>query len=123
VAARGSGSGSGRLQRIEAQIQRVLASLIPREVKDPRVGPVTITQVQLAADMGTARVLFVPFGQPGAHPNALEGLNAAAGFLRGEVGRAVGLRHAPRLVFVADESFDRAARLTDLISAANKPRD
>lgn len=104
-------------------MQRVLAELIPRAVKDPRVGPVTITQVEMAADLGAARVFFVPFGRPGAHPQALEGLNAAAGFLRGEVGRALSLRHAPKLVFVADDSFDRAARLTDLISEANKPRD
>jgi ribosome-binding factor A len=117
------GRGGSRQQRIEAQMQRVLAELIARAVKDPRVGPVTITQVQLAADLGTARVYFVPFGEPGAHPQALEGLNAAAGFLRGEVGRTLALRHAPRLAFVADDAFDRAARLNELISAANKPRD
>jgi len=103
-------------------MQRVLAELIQREVKDPRVGPVTITQVALAADLGSARVYFVPFGMPGAHPDVLEGLRAAAGFLRGEVGRRVGLRHAPRLEFVADDSFDKAAHLTALIDAANKPR-
>jgi ribosome-binding factor A len=119
----GKASGSGRLQRIEAQMQRVLAELIPREVKDPRVGPVTITQVALAPDLSAARVFFVPFGKPGAHPEAREGLTAAAGFLRGEVGRRVGMRHAPRLVFVLDDSFDRAAELTALIDAANKPRD
>ena len=50
------------------------------------------------------------------------GLQAASGFLRGEVGRRVGLRHAPRLKFVHDDSFDRAARLNALISAANKTR-
>jgi ribosome-binding factor A len=119
----GKGSGSGRLQRFEAQMQRVLAELIPREVKDPRVGPVTITQVALARDLSHAQVYFVPFGTKGSHPQALEGLRAAAGFLRGEVGRRVGLRHAPRLDFVADDSFDRAAELTALISAANKPRE
>jgi ribosome-binding factor A len=116
------GSTSGRLQRIEAQMQRVLAELIPREVKDPRVGPVTITQVALVPDLSCAQVYFVPFGMAGSHPEALEGLGAAAGFLRGEVGRRVGLRHAPRLQFVQDESFDRAAELTALIDAANKPR-
>jgi len=104
-------------------MQRVLAELIPREVKDPRVGPVTITQVALARDLSQAQVYFVPFGERGKHPEALAGLSAAAGFLRGEVGRRVGLRHAPRLVFVQDESFDRAADLTALIDAANKPRD
>jgi ribosome-binding factor A len=119
---RSSGS-SGRLQRIEAQMQRVLAEMIPREVKDPRVGPVTITQVALARDLSEAQVYFVPFGTKGKHPEAQQGLNAAAGFLRGEVGRRVGMRHAPRLTFVTDDSFDRAAELSALISAANKPRD
>jgi ribosome-binding factor A len=119
----GKGSGSGRLQRFEAQMQRVLAELIPREVRDPRVGPVTITQVVLARDLSHAQVYFVPFGNTGSHPEVLEGLRAAAGFLRGEVGRRVGLRHAPRLDFIADDSFDRAAHLTSLISAANKPRE
>lgn len=103
-------------------MQRVLAEMIPREVKDPRVGPVTVTQVTLAPDLSTARIYVVPFGKP-AHPEAVKGLAAAAGFLRGEVGRRVGLRHAPRLVFVQDDSFDRAAELTALIDAANKPRD
>lgn len=139
MAARGASGTSSRLQRIEAQMQRVLAELIPREVKDPRVGPVTITQVALAPDLSQAQVYFVPFGTRGAHPESVQGLNAAAGsrrheelghglnsaaaFLRGEVGRRVGLRHAPRLVFIADESFDRAAALSALISAANKPRE
>ena len=117
----GKGSGSGRLQRFEAQMQRELAELISREVKDPRVGPVTITQVALARDLSHARVFVVSFGGTDAHPQMLEGLQAAAGFLRGEVGRRVGLRHAPRLQFVQDDSFDRAAALSALISSANKP--
>jgi ribosome-binding factor A len=117
------GKSSGRLQRIEAQMQRVLAELIAREVKDPRVGPVTITQVSLVPDLSQAQVHFVSFGGSGKHPEALAGLTAAAGFLRGETGRRVGLRHAPRLVFVVDDSFDRAAELSALITAANKPRE
>ena len=115
-------SSSNRTQRMEAQIQRVLATMLSREVKDPRIGAVTVTQVTLAADMSHARVLVVPFAaESGARPEFLAGLQAAAGFLRGEVGRRVGLRHAPRLLFELDESIDRAARLTALIDAANKP--
>jgi ribosome-binding factor A len=117
------GSGSGRLQRMEGEMQRVLAELISREVKDPRVGPVTVTQVALAPDLSHARVFVVPFGGGSDHPQMLEGLAAAAGFLRGEVGRRVGMRHAPRLQFIRDESFDRAAQLTALIDSANKPRN
>jgi ribosome-binding factor A len=113
--------GGNRVRRIEAQMQRELAELVSREVKDPRVGPMTITQVTLAADMSQAQVFVVPFGTGASlHPEWLEGLRAASGFLRGEVGRRVGLRHAPRLEFVRDDSFDRAAHLSALINAANK---
>ena len=125
--------GSGRTQRMEAQMQRVLAELLQREVKDPRVGLVTITQVALAADLSHARVYFVPFGaglvageaqqDAAAAKQRLDGLGNAARFLRGEVARRVGLRHAPKLEFVPDDSFDRAARLSALISGTDKPRD
>ena len=108
----------GRTQRIESEIQRVLATLIAREVKDPRVGNVTVTAVRVAPDMGSARVFFTPFAA--LHPPAQvrEGLTHAAGFLRGELGRRLGLRHAPRLEFVFDESVESAARLTRLIDRA-----
>jgi ribosome-binding factor A len=107
---------------MEGEMQRVLAELVSREVKDPRVGHVTITQVVLAPDLSHARIFVVPLGGDETHPQMLEGLTAAAGFLRGEVGRRVGMRHAPRLQFVHDDSFDRAAALTALIDKANKPR-
>jgi ribosome-binding factor A len=106
-----------RPQRVEAQIQRVLAAMLPREVKDPRVGPLTVTQVSLSSDKSVARVYVVPVAQGAdAHPEMLDGLRAAAGFLRGEVGRRVGLRHAPRLDFLFDDSFDRVARLESLLA-------
>jgi ribosome-binding factor A len=109
---------SSRTLRIEAELQRVVAELIRREVRDPRVGQVTITAVSAAADMSVVRVLFVPFGS--GHPPAevAEGLNRAAGFLRGEVGRRLGLRHAPKLEFEFDETIERADRLTNLIDSA-----
>jgi ribosome-binding factor A len=116
-------SGGGRLVRLESQVQRVLAELLSREVKDPRVGPLTVTQVKLAPDLSIARVYYVPFGRAEAGPDMEEGLAAAAGFLRGEVGRRAGLRHAPRLQFIFDDSFDRAARLNALIDSASKPRE
>ena len=123
--------GGGRLRKIEAELQRVLAELIVRDVKDPRVGNVTITGVRLAADMGVAKVFYAPFpvASPVApsdlrgassHPReeVQSGLNRAAGFLRGEAGRRLGLRHAPRLDFVFDDTAEKAARLTGLIDRA-----
>jgi ribosome-binding factor A len=107
-----------RNRRIESEIRRVLAALIAREVKDPRVGNVTITAVQVAADMGTARVYFTPFASREAPEQVRSGLTHAASFLRGELGRRLSLRHAPRLEFVFDESIEGAARLTSLIDQA-----
>jgi ribosome-binding factor A len=109
---------SGRLRKIEAELQRVLAELIAREVKDPRVGNVTVTGVRLAPDMGAARVYFTPFASAQPPAQVQSGLARAAGFLRGEAGRRLGLRHAPRLDFVFDDTPEKAARLTGLIDRA-----
>ena len=113
-----SAQGGGRLRKIESELQRVLAELIAREVKDPRVGNVTITGVSLAADMSAARIFYAPFASIHAPEEVQTGLTRAAGFLRGEVGRRLGLRHAPRLEFVFDDTAEKAARLTGLIERA-----
>jgi ribosome-binding factor A len=107
-----------RNRRIESEIQRVLAALIAREVKDPRVGNVTITSVRVATDMGTARVYFTPFASREPPEQVRQGLTRAASFLRGELGRRLSLRHAPRLEFLFDDSVEGAARLTSLIDRA-----
>ena len=115
---RKSSQGGGRRRRIESELQRVLAELIAREVKDPCVGNVTITSVSLAADMGAARVFFAPFASRHPPEEVARGLTRAAGFLRGEAGRRLGLRHAPQLEFVFDDMPEKAARLTGLIDRA-----
>jgi len=112
------GSSSGRVRKIESELQRVLAELITREVKDPRVGNVTVTGVSLSADMGVAKVFFAPFASQHPPQQVQGGLTRAAGFLRGEVGRRLGLRHAPRLEFVHDDTAEKAAHLTGLIDRA-----
>jgi len=109
---------NARTLRIESELQRVLSDLIRREVRDPRVGAVTITAVSALSDMSAVKVLFVPFGGAHSTEEVQAGLNRAAGFLRGEVGRRLGLRHAPKLEFEFDASIERADRLTNLISTA-----
>src|SRR3954468_3964576 len=111
---------SQRLGRIEGEMQRVLSTLVSREVRDPRVGNVTFTSVSVAPDMSTARVFFVPFGDKHTPEQVAEGLNRASGFLRGELGRALQLRHAPRLEFQYDKQIENADKLTRLIDGAVK---
>jgi ribosome-binding factor A len=107
-----------RNRKIEAELQRALAEIIAREVKDPRVGNVTISAVDMAPDMRTARVYFTPFASPHPVEEVRAGLTRAAGFLRGAVTRRLGLRYAPRLQFVFDDAFDKAAALNGLINQA-----
>lgn len=101
-------------------MQRVLSTLVMREVRDPRVGSITLTSVSIAPDMSTARIWFVPFGDKHTPEQVTEGLNRAAGFLRGEVGRALQLRHAPKLEFIYDQQIENADKLTRLINGAVK---
>lgn len=107
-----------RVRKIESQLQRVLAELIAREVKDPRVGGVTVTAVRLSADMGLARIYVAPFASRHDPEEVLRGLRHAGGFLRGQAGRELGLRHAPRLEFTLDDTAEKAAHLTGLIDRA-----
>jgi ribosome-binding factor A len=111
---------SQRLARIEGEMQRVLSTLVSREVRDPRVGNVTITAVSVAPDMSTARIWFMPFGDKHSPEEVAEGLGRASGFLRGELGRALSLRHAPRLEFLYDQQIENADKLTRLIDGAVK---
>ena len=109
-----------RLARIEGEMQRVLSTLVSREVRDPRVGNITVTAVNVAPDMSTARIFFMPFGDKHTPEEVTEGLNRASGFLRGAIGRALSLRHAPKLEFVYDQQIENADKLTRLIDRAVK---
>ncbi len=101
-------------------MQRSLAGLLRRGVKDPRVGNVTITAVVLAPDLAIARIHFLPFAGTHDADEVLAGLRSAAGFLRGELSRELKLRHVPRLEFQIDTELERAQRLTSLIDNAVK---
>lgn len=116
--AQGPQARSQRLMRIEAELQRVLAELLRREVKDPRVGNVTLTSVAVAPDLSVAQVYFVPFGNAHSPAEVGTGLANASGFLRREVGQRLELRHAPRLEFRYDDSLVRALELSELIDGA-----
>jgi ribosome-binding factor A len=107
-----------RAKRIAQQIQQTLSELIRREVRDPRLGMVTLTEVRVAPDLSSAKVYFSVLG---AEPQqAQEILEAAAPMLRGPLGRALGTRHSPELRFVQDELIESGARLSALINKAVK---
>jgi ribosome-binding factor A len=107
-----------RSRRVEEHLKRLLADLIRREVKDPRVGLVTITAVEVSRDLTHARVFFTPFAGQGSADDALQALRHAAGFLRHELRHQLQLRVIPELDFRIDESIERGARVSALISQA-----
>ncbi|WP_455922507.1 30S ribosome-binding factor RbfA [Pseudomonas putida] len=109
-----------RTQRIGDQMQRELAQLIRREVKDPRVGLVTITAVDVSRDVGHAKVFITVMGQDSAEAikQTIKVLNSAAGFLRVHLGKEMKLRSVPQLHFHYDESVTRGAQLSALIERA-----
>lgn len=110
-----------RKLRIGELLQRELAELILREVKDPRVQRVTVTVVDVSPDLANAKILISVLGAEAPQPEVVQALNHAAGFLRHELGRRLKLRSIPELHFSYDETLDRAARLDALIARANAP--
>lgn len=107
-----------RSRRVEENLKRLLSELVRREVKDPRVGLVTITAVEVSRDLTHARVYFTPFAGLGDADAALQALRHAAGFLRHELRGQLRLRVTPELDFRIDETVERGARVSALISEA-----
>lgn len=108
-----------RSRRVGEQIQRELAELIRDEVRDPRVGSVTVSQVTVSRDFAHGEVLVTALGADAeASGDMVDALNHAAGFLRSHLARRLRLRTVPALTFRYDESFDRGARVSRLIDEA-----
>jgi ribosome-binding factor A len=109
---------SSRPGRIADQIQRDLADLIRGEVKDPRIGMVTLTGVEVSNDYRHAKVFFTTLGDATIVASAQRGLDKASGFLRSQLAKGLSLRIVPELHFVHDESVERGVRLSRLIDDA-----
>jgi ribosome-binding factor A len=107
-----------RSLRVADQIQRELAVLIRDEVKDPRMGMVSISGVEVSRDMAHAKVFVSVLGEEKVAADSLEALNHAAGFLRRELGRSMRLRSVPQLRFIHDRSLEEGARMSALIDEA-----
>jgi len=112
---------NARGARIADQIQRSLAELIRLQVRDPRVGMVTLTGVELSRDQSHAKVFFTVLGTAAEVEEAGRGLQHAAGFLRSELSRELTTRKVPELHFEFDASVERGVRLSRLIDEAVAP--
>ena len=104
-----------RSQRVVEQIRRELAELLRTEVKDPRVGFITLTDVEITPDYAHAKVFFTSMLGEEKVPEMLIGLRRASGFLRRELGRRVRIHTTPELHFVYDKSVEEGSRMSRLI--------
>ena len=110
-----------RAQRVASQLQRELAELIRSELKDPRIGWVTVDDVEVSRDISVAKVYVSTLEPEGIEP-ALEALAAAAPFLRRELGKRLHLRSIPQLRFFKDTAIERGIRITRLLDEIAKER-
>jgi len=113
---------TGRPRKVADQIQRELSALLSRDVRDPRVGLVTLTGVEISPDFAHATVFFTCLDASRAEA-ARTGLSRAAGFLRAHLAKAVRLQKTPQLHFVYDESVERGDRLSRLIASVGRTED
>jgi len=113
-----SAKSFSRADRVTEQVRRDLALLIQTEVKDPRIGMISLTDVELTPDYAHAKVYFTTL-QVEHVPEILKGLQRASGFLRRELGKRIHIHTLPQLHFIHDGSLERGASLSELIAKAN----
>ncbi|MCK5837731.1 MAG: 30S ribosome-binding factor RbfA [Desulfobacula sp.] len=107
-----------RAERISVKIQSVLTELLSKKIQDPRIEMVTISGVKLSADLRIAQVYFAVYGDEKRIKAALEGFKRSKGFIKKRIAPQLGLKFMPDLKFVHDDTFDKAARMDELIKSA-----
>ena len=103
------------MRRVNEVIREVLGAAIATEMKDPRIGFVTVTDVDTSPDLRAARVYVSVLGTESERERTLEGLKSAHGFLQGRIGDELSMKRTPTLTFHYDESVERGARLSRLL--------
>jgi ribosome-binding factor A len=109
---------TGRARRLAGRIKQIVATLIETQIKDPRLGMVTITDVRVTGDLHDATIFYTVFGDDAERAASVAALESAKGVLRSEVGRQTGVRFTPTLTFIPDALPDNAKHIDDLLAVA-----
>src|SRR5436309_10128712 len=112
---------SGRMRRVDEAVRAVLSDAIAKDLKDPRIGFVTVTGVKTSPDLRHARVYVSVLGDDPVREATLDGLRSAHGFLQGRLADELTLKRTPTLAFEYDESIDRGMRITELLDELPEP--
>ena len=111
-------SSSPRVRKIADRIQVIVAEMLERRIKDPRLGFVTVTDVRVTGDTQQATVFYTVLGEPDELESTAAALESAKGVLRSEVGKQLGMRHVPSLTFVHDALPENARHLDEVLARA-----
>jgi ribosome-binding factor A len=111
---------ASRAHRLADRISKIVAEMLERRIKDPRLGFVTVTEARVTSDLREATVYYTVYGSAEERADTAAALQSATGIIRSEVGRQIGLRHTPSLAFVADVLPDNARRIDDLVARAKE---
>lgn len=107
--------------RINGEVQKELSTLISREIKDPRISPMTsVVDVEVSPDLKTAKVYISVLGDSEAKESTLKGLKSAASFIRGQLAKSLNLRNTPELTFIIDNSIEYGVNMSKLIDEISK---
>ena len=112
---------SDRMRRVDEAMREVLSDAITSQIKDPRVGFVTVTSVDTSPDLRNARVYVSVLGDDSVRRRSLEGLESAHGYLQRRVASELRLKHTPTLQFLYDDSTDRGMRIAELLDEESSP--
>src|SRR5215470_934436 len=111
---------AARTRRLAERISEIVAQMLERRSKDPRLGFVTVTETRLTSDWREATVYYTVLGSEEERAETAVALRSATGVIRSEVGRLIGLRHTPSIAFVEDALPDSARRIEDLVASARQ---
>ncbi len=104
-----------RIARLRELLKKEVSEILQREMKDPRIGFVSVTDVEISADLRHAKIFVSIFGDAAAKTQTMEGLESARGFVRTELAHRIRLRRIPEVLFRIDESIERGARVNRLL--------
>jgi ribosome-binding factor A len=110
-----------RIERINETIKEVLSEIVLNDIKDPRLGLVTIVSVRVARDLATAKIHFSVLGNQEQRDMSMKILRGASGFMRHSIANAIDVQHAPDLRWVYDDSLDRAFRINEVLRQTGTP--
>jgi ribosome-binding factor A len=105
-----------RVQRVQEELKKEIGQMLQREIKDPRIGFVTVTDVEVSKDLRNVKIFVSVYGSDQERSDTMAGLESARGYIRTEIGKRIKLRYTPEISFRFDESIARGARIMELLN-------